>query len=276
MLRLPPPPELADLVVHFWVPEWDLPPGRVERQLVLTYPVVNLVVEPDAVTVHGPHTSVSHRDLSGRGWAVGALLRPAAVPAVLATTGSDPAQHPTKAPATPSLSAPASAASLVDGQRRLDEPRLLAEVSHAMRPGAGDRQARAAAVLGHWISERKQAPDRDGQLANAGFDLIEADPGVTTVTELARRLAVSTRTLQRISLRHNGFTPGALIRRRRLQGAADRLRQDPDADLAALAHELGYADHAHLTREFRHVLGVTPSDYRSGSTGSAGSSSRST
>ena len=42
------------------------------------------------------------------------------------------------------------------------------------------------------------------------------------------------------------------------------MRNDPAVDLAALAAEIGYADHAHLTRDFRAVLGFTPSSYRAG------------
>ena len=55
----------------------------------------------------------------------------------------------------------------------------------------------------------------------------------------------------------------------------ERLELDPSAVSAAgtvrlgqpavareVAHRLGYADHAHLTREFRAVLGITPSRYR--------------
>jgi AraC-like DNA-binding protein len=49
-----------------------------------------------------------------------------------------------------------------------------------------------------------------------------------------------------------------------LQQAADRLQRDPTLDLTSLAQEVGYADHAHLTRDFRAVLGFTPSDYRLG------------
>ena len=39
----------------------------------------------------------------------------------------------------------------------------------------------------------------------------------------------------------------------------------PDGAATAfeIAADLGYADHAHLTREFRRVLGFTPSGYRS-------------
>ena len=85
MTRLPAGGAVAELVRHYWIPEWDLPAGRIERQLVLGYPVCNLVVERDVVTLAGPTTRVSHRDLTGRGWAVGALLRPAAGPGVLDT-----------------------------------------------------------------------------------------------------------------------------------------------------------------------------------------------
>jgi AraC-like DNA-binding protein len=63
--------------------------------------------------------------------------------------------------------------------------------------------------------------------------------------------------------RHVGLSPAAMIRRRRLQEAARRVREEPGTDLASLAAELGYADHAHLTRDFRAVLGVAPRVYRS-------------
>lgn len=59
-------------------------------------------------------------------------------------------------------------------------------------------------------------------------------------------------------------SPAALIRRRRLQEAADRVRSDPAADLAQkIAAELGYADQAHLANDFQRFLGFTPSSYRS-------------
>jgi AraC-like DNA-binding protein len=68
--------------------------------------------------------------------------------------------------------------------------------------------------------------------------------------------------LPRLARRYVGLPPLLMIRRRRLQQAAQRLRSDPDANLAAVAAEFGYADHAHLANEFRAVLGVTLSGYR--------------
>jgi AraC-like DNA-binding protein len=53
-----------------------------------------------------------------------------------------------------------------------------------------------------------------------------------------------------------------MIRRRRLQEAAERVRAGQDTNLSAVAADLGYADHAHLANEFRSVLGFTLSAYR--------------
>lgn len=218
---------------------------------MLTYPVVNLVVEPDGAALHGPHTAVSHRDLQGRGWAVGALLRPAAVPALLATLGCQVL----------------AARDLLDREVRLTQPDLVQAVTAAMASGSAERHVTAVAALGGWLSGLVPGPPTPrALLANALFDLVHSDAGVGDVADAARRLGTSTRTAQRIAVTYSGFTPTALIRRRRLQDAADRLREDPGTNLADLAHELGYADHAHLTRDFGTVLGFTPSSYRLGDT----------
>ena len=61
----------------FWIPRWNIAPGRTSRQHVLAFPASNLVVESASpehprgrVGLAGPTTVRSHRDLSGQGWAV--------------------------------------------------------------------------------------------------------------------------------------------------------------------------------------------------------------
>lgn len=239
--RLPPPERVASLVRWFWIPEWCIEPGRVSRQHLIAYPACNLVVEPDLVGLSGPTTRRSHRDLTGSGWAVGALLRPAAVPAFTA----DPA-------------------ALRDEYTAVELPELQARVAGEMVADAdpGTRRHRAVEVFADWLADTVPSPARDAQLANAMADAIETNPDVVSVDQVAALLGVSARTLQRLATTYVGLPPSAMIRRRRLQEAAEQLRSRPGSDIGSIAADLGYADQAHLARDFRSVLGFTASGYR--------------
>jgi transcriptional regulator GlxA family with amidase domain len=117
-------------------------------------------------------------------------------------------------------------------------------------------------VFSRWLVERIGQPTDAALLANAMVEVLGSDGGALTPGEAATRLAVSVRTLERLAHRYVGMSPAAMIRRRRLQDAAQLVRDDPGADLSTIAAELGYADHAHLTRDFRAVLGIAPRTYR--------------
>jgi len=237
--RLAPTAAAAHLVSWFWIPEWDLEPGETSRQDVVAYPALNLVVEPSRIELVGATTRATHRNLTGSGWAVGALLRPAAV---LALT-HDPA-------------------GLRDASMALDAPDLLDPLVAVMSGRSEDRLDEAVAVMSRWLADRAGAPTDAALQANAMIERLMTDSDLRTAEQAATSMAVSLRTLQRVTHRHVGLPPLAMIRRRRLQEAAQRLREDPGADLAALAADLGYADHAHLTGDFREVLGIVPSGYR--------------
>jgi len=237
------PDDVAHLVRQLWLPEWDLPAGERAEQLVLGYPASNVVAEPEGVALHGPTTRASTRVLRGRGWAVGALLRPAGV--LLFT--DRPAE-------------------LLDRSVSLAVPDLHRAVVDAMEGRAREgRHGRAAALLlDHVRALAAQAPPtlvREGRAANRMVDVVEARPDVRTPAALAREVQVSERTLQRLAARFVGMPPQLLLRRRRLQEAAGRMRADPELDLGALAADLGFADQSHLSREFRSVLGATPRGY---------------
>ncbi|HEX6871613.1 MAG TPA: helix-turn-helix domain-containing protein [Micromonosporaceae bacterium] len=239
--RLPPPEPVAQLVRWFWISEWRIQPGRSSRQDLIAFPACNLVVEPELVGLAGPSTRGSHRDLTGTGWGVGALLWPAAVP------------HFTADPSA-----------IRDTYQVVELPVLHEQVRRAMA-GPGDpqtRHRRAVDAYAEWFAGTVSPPDDEALLANTMVDVIDSDPTIRTVEDAAARLHLSTRSLQRLANRYVGLPPSAMIRRRRLQEAAERLRTDPDTTLAAVAAELGYSDHAHLANEFRAVLGLTLSTYR--------------
>lgn len=98
------------------------------------------------------------------------------------------------------------------------------------------------------------------------------DHGAARIAAIARALAVSPRTLERLFANHVGFAPRTYQRLRRVGAVTEALeRPEPSAagrggarprTLSELAHTLGYTDHAHMTREFTDVMGVAPSVYR--------------
>ncbi len=121
---------------------------------------------------------------------------------------------------------------------------------------------RAADALAAWVG-RHTGPLNDlALMANAMEDTVASDRSILRTDRLAGRLSISTRSLQRLSERYIGLTPLAVIRRYRLQEAAQRLREESALTVAQVAAELGYADHSHLTADFRRVLGFSPSLYR--------------
>jgi AraC-like DNA-binding protein len=238
LYRLAPDSRAEPFVRWFWITRWSLPDGEVSRQELISFPALNLVVENGMVGLAGPTTRADHTDLSGAGWAIGALLRPAAVPLFTPDPGS-----------------------LRDAYDPFEAPDLYAGIEAAMASDSEAGRAAAAQRFAAWLVARAGEPTAEAKLANRLAELAE-DPGVRRVGTIAEQLAVSERTLQRLARTYIGLSPAALIRRRRLQEAAERIRDDPDADLAALATELGYTDQAHLTNEFARVLGFTPARYR--------------
>lgn len=98
-------------------------------------------------------------------------------------------------------------------------------------------------------------------LVRAALNTIEADPAAR-IGALVARSGVSWRVFTETFEEEVGLAPKLYQRVRRLQAALRELRRSPDAGLADLAAGAGYADQAHLWREFRSLGEVTPAAYR--------------
>ncbi len=79
--------------------------------------------------------------------------------------------------------------------------------------------------------------------------------------DLAGRLGLSPRQLQRLFRQHLGTTPQAHARIVRLRLVAWMLRQT-DKSIAAIASDCGFADAAHMGRSFRAQYGMSPGAWR--------------
>jgi AraC-like DNA-binding protein len=230
--------DLADLVRHVWVPRWSVADGVVLPQRVLTYPAPNAVIEPGVTALYGPDSRVRVQELRGTSWAVGILFRPAAGPLLTAT---DPAEL--LGSSEPLPSAPT---------------RSVREIM----AGNGIVRDELTRVLRRWLLPLAVDVDDRGCLVNEACRLAEEDAGITRAADLAARLGLSSRTLERLVRSHVGLTPKWLIECRRLQHAATTLFREPGTDLSVLAADLDYTDYSHFSRQYQRVIGESPRETR--------------
>ncbi|MXO63196.1 helix-turn-helix domain-containing protein [Qipengyuania oceanensis] len=85
-------------------------------------------------------------------------------------------------------------------------------------------------------------------------------PDVTSVPPVAAIAGMSPRTFERFCKRHFGFTGGVLIRRQRFLRSLGKFMLDPSMKWIS-AVDTHYSDQAHFIREFRAIMGMTPSEY---------------
>jgi AraC family transcriptional regulator len=155
---------------------------------------------------------------------------------------------------------------------------LARAAAHLLRDPAGDPleieelvfsalcRTGAAALAFHRLARQ---PARDHTLREHAL-LAETAKGFltehltdrVTLGEVARAAHSSEFHLARIFREQTGFTLHRYRTHLRLRHALDRLAED-EVDLTALAAELGFSSHGHLTRAFKAVFGAPPSLVRS-------------
>lgn len=183
-----------------------------------------------------------------------------------------PATTASVAPATPGqervgvrfrVGAAGAALGLPLGELR-DQGVPLAEVWGAGTKALEDRVAAAPsrkdallALIGG-VARRLPAPEAaDHEVRRAALALQRPDADVLAT---ARAVGLSERQLRRRFEAAIGYGPATLTRVLRFQRFLHRANAAPDAPLARLAADAGYADQAHLARECRRLSGLPPSE----------------
>jgi AraC-like DNA-binding protein len=113
-------------------------------------------------------------------------------------------------------------------------------------------------VVETYLTAHRPDDDPTADLVNDLVARIAAEPDLARVDLLAERTGLGVRRLQRLFADYVGVPPKWVIRRYRLREVTVRLEQGADLDWARLAVELGYADQAHLTRDFTAMFGEPP------------------
>ena len=240
-------PALVPFVERYWSVRWDRtgkPPFRSE---VLSHPSVNLSVETGsgprfgvalpAVLVHGVTTRRFVIDLVGSGRVTAAKFHPGGFVAF----GGRPPSGGAVVPLGPELGL--DPAALLDAVLAEDDDDARAAVLDGALAPLAPPPAPAYLDLQHLLRRMRQ------------------DRSLVRVEQLAREAGTSTRSLQRLFSAYVGVSPKAVLARYRLQDAAASIDAGEVTDLARLAADLGWFDQAHFSRDFRAVVGTTPSAY---------------
>lgn len=151
---------------------------------------------------------------------------------------------------------------ITNGRVDLAQRTLLAKA----RQGADefeltDRVSLIAAQLFDERHDLPSAPSAHRRLADAARELLGTDPAWSSFGALAGELHVSRPHLSRVFRAVTGESLTNFRARLRVRAALDQLEAGQQ-NLADLAAELGFADHAHLTRTLRAELGSTPTQIR--------------
>jgi AraC-like DNA-binding protein len=237
--RHEPSGSVARFVSWYWTVAWAMPAGEAHEQHVLAHPVVNVVFEGASADVYGLQHRLQVRRLAGTGGVVGVMFRPA---------GFRPfAEVAMSALADRSVAATAVFGDAINGLER--------------RFATEGVSAPFVATLDDFLAERVPDARRPSEDTTELVELVARDRSILRVDDLAARASMSARGLQRLFSDHVGASPKWVIRRYRLYDIAERAVREPRVDWAALAAELGYADQAHLTRDFTAAFGVSPQRY---------------
>jgi AraC-like DNA-binding protein len=103
----------------------------------------------------------------------------------------------------------------------------------------------------------------DDPVVGQALRLLQHQPAEPwTVAKLAANAGVSRAALARRFAATVGETPMAYLAGWRLALAADLLRQQPDATIASVAHQVGYGSAFALSAAFKREFGVSPQRYR--------------
>jgi hypothetical protein len=189
-LRLPefaravPAPSQADSVRWFWGSSWSFSADTTNEQVVVPFSTCNLVIEAGTAVIVGPTTTVSRKVLSGSGWAVAAMLQPAATYALVG-----------------------SPAAFRDGFLEIDAGDLPAQAGAAFgtdRPFPV-RFERARSVLAEWPEGQIPAIDEHGTRANRLIEVIDTVDGLDAVRDVAAAAGLPLRTAQRVANEYIGF-----------------------------------------------------------------------
>ncbi|TJY42699.1 AraC family transcriptional regulator [Cohnella pontilimi] len=242
--RYEPSPDLSAYIEHYWIVRWDLRGREPYRQVILSYPNVNLAFEKERggifAGVYGVPISAYTRHLQDQGHVIAAKFKPGGFypfwkqPVARLHGLTVPCGELFDSDLIESFGRDIFAA--IDGQQMIE-------------------------LLETFLRQRNPEPDDNVNLLSRIVQTVIDDRDIAKVEDIVVRFGINKRSLQRLFNRYVGVTPKWVIQRFRLQEAAERLEKGEVSGWPELAVDLGYYDQAHFIKEFKAVIGQSPEEY---------------
>ncbi len=230
-------PELQPWIAHIWWVGWSLEQAHTVQ--TLPHPAVHWTLETEG-WITGPSTAPFTRTLRGQGQVLGIKFRPAGFRDWLG--GSVHGLRDRRVVASRVLGA-------------------LAEAATERCQSAGSPRKRSAQLQDLLLDSRPEHSPQTAQV-HRWVAWMQQDPGLLRVEQLSKRAGLGVRGIQRRFKEWAGVSPKWVLRRLRMLSAVEAIKAGP-VDLSTLAQELGYADHAHFSRDFKVTVGTAPSTFGS-------------
>jgi AraC-like DNA-binding protein len=131
------------------------------------------------------------------------------------------------------------------------------QIGTALRQTSDDSQPPFHAAVQAALREQLPYADRVDPLVRDATARIIDRHGVGPISEIAYALGIGLRQLQRRFRRETGLTLKQFARIRRFREAAGELLRQSQRPWCEVALDAGYADQAHLTREFSQMIGLS-------------------
>jgi AraC-like DNA-binding protein len=146
-----------------------------------------------------------------------------------------------------------------EGVRLADHPiaQLQSTLHELIEVGKVDE---AIGQVRQYFLQEREGTATDSRLTKAGAAMKESN-GTLPVSQVATAAHTTVRTLERKFKQSSGHTVKDVSGLMRFEQVRNHLWLDPDVNLAGLAHELGYTDQAHLSRDFKRYSGSTPAAF---------------
>ncbi len=122
----------------------------------------------------------------------------------------------------------------------------------------GDDDAAAVAINSFLLDLDARTPPVPSRVLACQEALKDAD--LSDVNDLVERVGISRRSLERLCSQYFGFPPKTLLRRQRFLRSLARFMLEPRGSWSE-ALDRHYYDQPHFVRDFRSIMGMTPSEY---------------